>query len=326
MNGRRSWRRTYRLFGTALATIALAACVPTRPGSGHSAPPAGQPGATISASLPPGGSGTATTRAPSSGERSGPSRWPAVKPDHIVVVILENKAPAQIDANPAAPYLNALMRTAAVLTGSRAVTHPSQPNYLALFSGSTQDVDDDHCLGSLGNRPNLGRQLLDTGRTFVGYSEGLPAVGFTGCSSGRYAAKHNPWKNFANLPSATNQPATAFPSDFSRLPTVAFVVPDLCHDMHDCSVATGDAWLREHLDAYARWAAAHNSLLVVTFDEDDKSAGNHILTFLVGAPVWPGRYGQPVDHYGLLATMEDLYGLGRLGRAASATALTGIWR
>jgi hypothetical protein len=94
--------------------------------------------------------------------------------------------------------------------------------------------------------------------------------------------------------------------------------------MHDCSIATGDAWLRDHLDGYVRWARDHNSVLVVTFDEDDSHNDNHILTFVVGAGIRPGRYPQSIDHYGLLATLEDWYGLPRLGQAASATPATGI--
>jgi hypothetical protein len=251
---------------------------------------------------------------------------PGHRPDHIVVVILENKASAQIDGSPSAPYLNSLMTNSAVLTQSRAVAHPSEPNYLALFSGSTHNVTDDRCPLALGAQPNLGRQLMDAGLSFAGYSEGLPSVGFTGCSNGRYAAKHNPWIDFTNLPSSVNQPASAFPSDYTKLPTVAFLIPDLCNDMHDCSVGTGDSWMRDHIDSYARWARANNSRLVVTFDEDDNASDNRILTFVSGAAVQAGRYGQPVDHYGLLATIEDLYGLNRLGSAATATPIAGIWR
>ena len=124
---------------------------------------------------------------------------------------------------------------------------------------------------------------------------------------------------------AVNQPFTAFPADYARLPTVAFVIPDLCSDMHDCSVSTGDSWLRDHLDGYVHWAREHNSLLVVTFDEDDSSADNRILTLVAGAGVRPGRSGQPVDHYRLLSTVEDLYGLTPLGLAATVPPVADIW-
>jgi acid phosphatase len=216
------------------------------------------------------------------------------------------------------------MSQAAVLTRSYAVTHPSEPNYLALFSGSTYGITDDRCPVQLGDTPNLGRQLLDAGFTFTGYSEGLPSAGFTGCSSGRYAAKHTPWVAFGNLPPPVNQPLTALPADFTQLPTVAWIIPDLCGDMHDCSISDGDTWMRTHIDAYAQWALTHHSLLLVTFDEDDNSADNRILTFIRGDGIRPGRYDMPVTHYGVLATIEDEYGLGRLGEAATATTITGI--
>jgi acid phosphatase len=118
-----------------------------------------------------------------------------------------------------------------------------------------------------------------------------------------------------------NQPLSAVPADPAQLPTVAVVVPDLCHDMHDCSVETGDTWAREHLGPYAAWAATHDSLLVVTFDEDEGTPANHIPTFVVGAGVRAGTSDQRVDHYGVLRTVEDLYGLPPLGGAAAAAPL-----
>lgn len=242
-------------------------------------------------------------------------------PQHVVVLVLENKSYRQIVDG--APFLREVMQRSAVFTNAHAVTHPSQPNYLALFSGSTQGVTDDHCPVRLTGKPNLARQLLDAGHTFVGYSEDLPYQGFTGCSSGGYAAKHNPWADFDNVPAAVNRPFSAFPADFSALPTVSFVVPNLCHDMHDCAVAVGDRWVRDHLGSYVDWASAHESLLVITFDEDDGGATNQVLTLVAGAGVKPGTYGQPINHYNLLRTIEELYHLPPL---TTAGPITGIWR
>jgi hypothetical protein len=256
------------------------------------------------------------------------------RPDHVVVAIFENKDYAQIAGNPSAPYLNTVLDRSAVLINAHGVAHPSQPNYLALFSGSNQQIPDDRCFTPLSNRPNLGRQLLDTGHTFVGYSEDLPQVGYTGCTAGRYAAKHNPWVHFADLPAGLNQPLTAFPTDFATLPTVAFVVPNLCNDMHDCPVAVGDGWARQHLDAYLTWAHSHNSLLIVTFDENDGRPDNRILTVFAGAGVKAGRYDEPVDHYRVLRTIESFYQLPPLGQPAAGPAtgapagpapITNIW-
>ena len=247
------------------------------------------------------------------------------RPAHIVLVVLENHAQQQIIGNSNASYLNALRGGGAYFSQSYGVTHPSEPNYLALFSGSPQGITDDSCPHTFAAN-NLGQQLIAAGLSFGGYSEGLPALGSTVCASGRYARKHNPWVNFSDLPSSVNRPSTAFPSDYTRLPTVSWVIPNLCNDMHDCSVATGDAWIQHHLGAYAQWARTHDSLLIVTFDEDDHSSANKIATIFYGQHAKPGTYPERVTHYGVLRTIEDMYGLAKVGSAASATPITDTWR
>ncbi len=245
------------------------------------------------------------------------------RPDHVVVVMEENRSYARVIGP--APYLTSLAGDGARFTASYAVTHPSEPNYLALFSGSTQGVTSDTCRFRTG-ADNLGRQLIDAGLSFTGYSESLPALGYTGCSSGAYVRRHSPWVLFTNLPSSGNVPFSDFPADFAALPTVSFVTPGLDHDMHDGSVGAGDAWLRAHLDRYVRWAGTHNSLLIVTFDEDDHSAGNQIPTVFAGAMVRAGSYAQPITHYSVLRTLEDMYDLPCLGAACGVAPIIGVWR
>ncbi|MEU9169727.1 alkaline phosphatase family protein [Streptomyces sp. NPDC048420] len=247
------------------------------------------------------------------------------RPDHIVVVIEENRGYNDIIGNPDAPYLNELTRQGASLTQFYAITHPSQPNYLALFSGSTQGVGDNSCPHTLTAR-NLGSQLLQADLTFVGYAQSMPHVGFTGCTSGAYVRRHNPWVNFSSLPASVNRPWTDFPRDFTDLPTVAFVIPDLEHDMHDGSVRQADTWLRDSLGDYANWARTHNSLLVVTWDEDESGGDqpNRIPTILVGEHVQPGNHDQPNNLYGLLRTLLDAYDLKPLGHSADADAVD-VW-
>ena len=303
--GARPVRRGWLAAALVTAAVLASGCGGGAPTPARSpTPPAATPPATTPAAAAPTGVG---------------------RPDHVVVAIFENKDYAQIAGSAQAPYLNALMARGAVLTNSRGIAHPSQPNYLALFSGSTQGITDNRCFAPLANRPNLGRQLLDAGLTFRGYAEDLPTAGYRGCTSGGYAAKHNPWVHFANLPAAVNQPFRAFPTDYATLPTVAFVVPNLCNAMHDCSVSTGDGWARAHLDPYLRWAVTHNSLLVVTFDENDGRAGNRILTVVAGARVTPGHIDEPADHYRILRTIENLYQLPALGEAAARSPLAGLW-
>lgn len=260
-------------------------------------------------------------------------------PDHVVIVVEENHAYTQIIGSASAPYINGLLGQGALLTNAFAVTHPSQPNYLALFSGSTQGVTTDATPTTLPfSTANLGAQLIAAGKTFAGYSEGLPSVGFTGDSSGGtngYQRKHNPWVNWQQtaagqpntMPASVNQPFTAFPTDYSTLPTVSFVIPTQINDMHNGTIAQGDAWLAANLDGYVQWAKTHNSLFVMLFDEDDSGAGNHIAEILVGQPVVPGATsGQSVTHYTTLATLQDMYGLSRTANSVGQTAIAGgVW-
>jgi len=249
--------------------------------------------------------------------------------DHVVVVVMENHDFSDIVGNTAeAPYINSLANSGANFTQSFAIEHPSQPNYLDLFSGSNQGVTDNSCPHTF-NFANLGGQLIAAGFTFVGYSEELPSAGSTVCSSGTapntYQRKHNPWVNFSDVPAGSNQPFSAFPSDFAALPTVSFIVPNQCHDMHDCSVATGDAWLQANVDPYAQWAKTHNSLLVLTWDENDNSIPNQITTVFAGALVVPGQYSESINHYTVLATLEAMYGLDAIGGATTKTPITEVW-
>jgi acid phosphatase len=118
---------------------------------------------------------------------------------------------------------------------------------------------------------------------------------------------------------------TSFPADFSQLPNVSFVSPNMCNDMHDCSVGTGDSWLRTRLDAYAQWAKSHNSLLIVTFDEDNYLSVNRVYTVFVGANVKTGTYSKQINHYTVLRTIEAAYGLPGINNAASLDPITDVW-
>jgi phospholipase C len=244
--------------------------------------------------------------------------------DHIVVVVEENHSYTEIIGNANAPYITSLANNGAKMTQSYAVTHPSEPNYLALFSGSTQGITNDSCPHTFSTE-NLGHQLINAGKTFKGYSESMPSTGYTGCSYGSYARKHNPWVNFSNVPSASNLRFADFPTDYTTLPKVSFVVPNLCNDMHDCSVSTGDTWLKNKLGAYATWAKTHNSLLVVTFDEDDSSASNRIPTLFYGAHVATGSYSEHITHYTVLRTLESLTGVACVANSCSASTISDIW-
>ena len=306
-------------------------------------------------------------------------------PDHVVIVIFENKSFSQIIGNSAAPNINALAAQGANIvnavtdptaatTGSHALRHPSQPNYLELFSGSNQGVLQDGRPGTSSepsspplpfNTPNLAASLIANGYSFATYSEGLPSVGFDGDvysatpGQNQYERKHNPAANWQapdapannHLPATVNQPFTAFPQSaagFSALPAVAFVVPDERHNMHDGSIPQGDAWLKANiLDGYYQWAKSHNSLLIVTFDEDaSNTPSNQITTIFAGALVNPGNYteaninppdvrppggvitptGTAMNHYNVLRTIEEIFGVLPIGGSVNTPPVTDIFR
>lgn len=245
------------------------------------------------------------------------------RPDHIVIVVEENKSFSQIIGNKQAPYINALARRGALFTNSYGVTHPSQPNYLALFSGTTHGIRSNACPLDL-HGDSLASALIAQGLSFVSYSESLPETGYAGCIYGAYMRKHNPAANWKEL-AAFNQPFSAFPRDYANLPTVSLVMPDQLNDMHDGSIARGDAWLEKNVEQYAQWAMTHNSLLIVTWDEDDGSEGNRVATMFVGSMIKPGNSMQRINHYSLLRMLAEMYGFPFLGESAGQKSLTGVW-
>jgi phosphatidylinositol-3-phosphatase len=304
---------------------------------------------------------------------------------HIVIVVEENKDFEEIFGGKfEAPYLKELATKGASIGHMFGEEHPSQGNYFWLFSGSNQNVGFLDQVPNVANHPgypfkasSLGEQLIKNGRSFKGYAESLPApgseVGFDppNCSGGScvYGRKHVPWISFANVPNGTTIDTSSnlrfadFPSDYTKLPTVAFVIPNLNHDMHNRqaaeSIPAGDAWLRQNLDRYYQWAKTHNSLLIVTFDEnDDKdqyhgltkplvSPGpayppvgkhnqhlldlqNRIVTIFAGAHIKPGlkpdaySEGKGITHVNILRTIEAMYGLPKSGAQQPYAAGAGI--
>jgi uncharacterized membrane protein len=248
-----------------------------------------------------------------------------VPPDHVVIVIEENHSFSSIIGSSSAPFINSLAQQGALFTHSFAVEHPSQPNYLDLFSGANQGVTDDSCPHTFSTE-NLASELAAASQTFTGFSEDLPSAGSTVCTSGAYARKHAPWINFSNVPTTANQPFSAFPTDFSTLPTVSIVDPNLNDDMHDGTIAQGDTWLQQNMNAYIQFAQTHNSLLILTWDEDDSASGNQIATIFVGPMVKQGQFTETINHFNVLRTVEDLYGLTHVGGAATATPISDVWK
>ena len=126
-----------------------------------------------------------------------------------------------------------------------------------------------------------------------------------------------------------NLPFTTFHWNYSALPTVSFVIPDQINDMHDGepqqAIERGDKWLQTNLVPFLKWADQNNGLLILTWDEDDDSSNNHIVTMFIGPMVKPGTYSTKINHYTVLRTLTDMFGLESLGKSKSVPAIDYIW-
>ena len=253
--------------------------------------------------------------------------------ERVVVIVFENKAPAAVLGNSAAPTFNALASHNAVLSRYSSITHPSLPNYLALVSGSTHGIRSD-CSSCLVSGPSLADTLERAHRSWKAYAEGLPRPGFTGCCAPRYAKRHVPFLYFRRVvtrPARLRRvvPLRQISTDLEsgRLPDFSLVVPNLCHDMHDCAVGAGDTWLGRFLPPLLRNPQLENGVVFLVFDEGPPVQGTLVPALAVGPLVRRGSvFAGRTSHYGLLRTIEDAWGLPRLGRSARATPITGIWR
>lgn len=251
------------------------------------------------------------------------------KPSHVVVVVMENKEDRMVLGAPGAPYLTRLARTYARVPRSYAISHPSLPNYLALTSGSTQGVTSD-CTDCRVDAPSIVEQLEARRISWKAYMQGMPTRCFAGASAAGYAKKHDPFAYYdavARDPSRCRKivPYRELAADLrgGRLPTFAWITPDLCNDSHDCDVRTGDRFLAQLVPLLLR-GVGPRGFVVVTYDEGDTSRGccglahgGRIATVVAGPDVRGGfRHRGAVDHYGTLGTIEKALGLPPLGRAA----------
>jgi phosphatidylinositol-3-phosphatase len=255
----------------------------------------------------------ASARTPDSTPAAGIPKY-----DHIVVVMEENRSYSNIIGNLTdAPFINkTLVPKAAVMTNFHAEAHPSQPNYFALYAGSTFEVRDNNNHSE--PDPTTETVLRAGGKSFFGYVE----------NSGTTLAvrKHNPWESFAKG-AAVEKDFSSFPHDFTQLPAVCWVIPNLNNDMHDGTILQGDQWLRLNLAGYAWWALTNKSLLIITWDEDDTDnlVPNQIPTLIVGQYVKPGRYSEDVNHYNLLSTILASQNMKGPRNAAMAAPISDIF-
>jgi len=254
---------------------------------------------------------------------------------HIFVIVLENHEYDRIIGNPKLPYFNMLAQRFGLATASYGVTHPSLPNYLALTGGDTFGITSD-CTDCFIDAPNLVDQLETAGKSWTAYMEGMPEPCYLG-NADQYAQKHDPfiyYDDIRNDPDRCNRivPFTAFGNDLAAnaVPDFVWITPNQCNDMHSCSAATGDDWLKIWVpQILASPAWQEGGMLFITFDEGTSdegccgdSGGGHIATLMLSPSIGQGTtIDTPVNHYGLLRTIEDAWGLPALGAAAAAAPL-----
>ncbi len=236
--------------------------------------------------------------------------------DHIVILVMENKPADVIKGNSAARFLNSLITENSLSNNYYAITNPSLPNYLALIGGDTFGVTT-NCNDCFLDQPTLVDSLEKSGKTWKAYMDSMPSPCFTG-NAVPYAMKHNPFIYFNTIrsnPERCNKivPYTQLEKDLKSdsLPHFVWITPDMCHDMHDCSIAVGDQWLATQIPLLLTSPAftAQKSLLIITWDEGYAS-DNRIATALIGAHVKKKFSSETFyNHYSLLRTIEEIWGL-----------------
>ncbi len=242
---------------------------------------------------------------------------------------MENREYNEIIGRPAAPYINALAVHSAVAANYHAASHPSLPNYLALTGGSTFGYDGHDCGTCSVSHRNLVDELEAAGISWKAYMEDMPTTCSHQVSSGGYIRRHDPFMYYldvANDPSRCRfvVPASELDRDLTlhTLPSFVWLSPNVCHDMHSCGTNAGDQYLRLMVPQLVR-ELGPSGILILTWDEGETNSscckvakGGHILTLITGPGARTGaRSFVPYDHYSLLRTIEDLWGLPRLGYA-----------
>ncbi len=253
--------------------------------------------------------------------------------DHVFVIVMENALYGEVIGNSGAPYLNSLAATNGLATHYSGVGHPSLPNYLSLTGASTFGITSD-CTTCWIASSNIADLVEAGGRTWKAYEESMPSACFIG-DSYPYMQKHDPFIYYNDIRTNTSRcqshvvPFTRLATDLqsaATTPNYAFITPNMCDDMHDCTIASGDSWLQRQVPAILNSPAftQQRSVLAVTWDESDSTTSNQVATILAGSGIAAGTTSSnSYDHYSLLHTFESALGLGSLNGTDSSAPLMG---
>jgi hypothetical protein len=267
--------------------------------------------------------------------------------DHVVVIVMENHEYETVIGSPAAPYVNKLAGKYGLATAFYGITHPSLPDYLALTGGSTFGIKK-ICTNCYVSASNLPDQLEAAGLTWHAYLQSMPSDCYTGASFGTYRKRQNPFVYYTDIvddpPRCTSHvsPLKQLAHDLANhaLARFSWITPNLCNNMHpprpgfscapckrwepyECAIAHGDGFLKQWVPLIMAQLGV-NGVIFLTWDEGKTdsgccklAAGGHIPTLVFG----PGaatstQSGVELDHYSILRTIEDAWGLARLRHAA----------
>ena len=242
----------------------------------------------------------------------------------VFTIVMENEEATSIIGNPSAPFINRLAAENGLATNYTGVAHPSLPNYMALTGGQTVFTSD--CQGCTTPAANIVDEVYLSGRHWKTFMEGMPSPCDT-ADSGTYAQKHNPFVHYTDVVTNShrcttkNVPFADFDYDLrtNTLPDYVWITPDMCHDMHDCSIQVGDTWLSQIVPEILSSPAFKDAVLFITWDEGTTTSGGggRVPLIVVSSHTPPGtKVAAPYNHFNLLATIEEAWGLPRLGRTA----------
>jgi acid phosphatase len=248
----------------------------------------------------------------------------------VFVIVMENKEYTQVIGSSSAPYINSLASHFGLATSFTGVTHPSLPNYMALTGGQTVFTSD--CIGCTTSARHLVDQVADSGRTWKAYMDSMTTACQTTDTS-LYVQKHNPFVHYDDVVKDATRcrnhvvPFTNFATDLAagKLPSFVWITPDMCHDMHNCSIQTGDTWLSKQLPPILASPSFNNAALFLLWDEGTTTTGGggRIPALVISSYTKPGfRSSRALNHYNVLRTIEDAWKLPALGHAAGVTAMT----
>ena len=259
--------------------------------------------------------------------------------NHVIIIALENAPYSKVYGSSNAPYMTSIANKYSLLTNYYAISHPSLPNYISMIAGSTFGISDDKQPSShtsIAGNAEVVSLLKAKGVSWKTYQESMPSPCYKS-SSGDYAVRHNPFMYFNDV-TADATYCKSHVVDFNALnndiannalPKYVFITPNLKNDGHNTSIGYADNWLKGFLPKLINSPSFASSVIFVTFDEDDGSASNHVYTAAVGPSTIVKQAFKSTtkyNHYSLLATVENIYGLGDLGRNdASASVMSDIF-